>query len=132
MFPQQDYPGRNVSYPRRQAHSCSPHSRTVNSFFSAYVCISVACINAKHGDWMIILFHLGKEVHEKSQTRLRIAKLCFELGTAEYGGGVPQGLRHCSVHLRKSVECLLKIRWNIWKNILYKEPTRCNFGSIVY
>jgi len=51
-FPQQDYPGRDVSYPRFQGQSFSPHSRTVN-IFVAYVRISEACINTKHGDWMI-------------------------------------------------------------------------------
>ena len=36
-FSQQDYPGKNVRYPRCQGQSCSPHSRTVNSFLPAYV-----------------------------------------------------------------------------------------------
>jgi len=102
-FPRQYYPGRDVSNPRCQGQSCSPHSRTVNNFV-ACVRICVVCMSTEHGDWMIVsLFLVGKEVHEKSQTRLGISKLGFKLGTAEYTEGVQQGLRHCSVHLRTSV-----------------------------
>jgi hypothetical protein len=51
-IPQQDYTGRDVSYPRCQGQSFSSHSRTVN-IFVAYVRISVAYINTKNCDWMI-------------------------------------------------------------------------------